>query len=1206
MKNVEDIYPLSPMQAGMLFHTVQAPESGVYVEQYCCTLHGELDSPVFEQAWRLTVDRHPALRTAFIWDGLDEAMQVVRNTVELPWTHEDWRGHNDSQQDERFERFLKADRRLGLKPEAAPLMRFALLALGRDVTRFVWSFHHLLADGWSTALVVKEVFARYESLLNGTELSHASSRPYRDYISWLQAQDASKSEVFWREYLDGFTTPTTLKIQPSAKARRDTPRSQYEIELSEATTAALSAVARQHRLMPNTLVQGAWAIVLNRYSGQEDVVFGATVAGRPHELDGHENMVGLFINTLPVRVRVSSDVPVVSWLQAVQAEQIEAREHGHTPLVRIQASTAVPSGQRLFDSIVVFENYPLDPALSEERVRLRVSDVQYHEQSNFPLAVLVVPGDRMRIILIAEDGDATAILKHLQIVIEGIVADIQHHVDAIPMLTRSERRQLVVEWNDTSVAPSDEKCWHALFEAQVLRSPDTVAVAYKEQQLTYRALNHAANHLGQRLQALGVGPDVLVGICIDRSVDMIVGILAVLKAGGAYVPLDPAYPRPRIQTMLEDAGVVAVLAQPHLVADLQALAIPVVSVEPPSDDIETLDNNLTSDVGTQHLAYMIYTSGTTGHPRGVRVTHDNLTHSTLARREHYVDPVRCFLLLSSMSFDSSVAGIFWTLADGGTLVIPDRERFLDTRYLAQLIHQHSVSHILCIPSVYQHVLAEGSGALSSLRTVIVAGETCPAELVTTHFDQLSSTRMYNEYGPTEGTVWATVFDCSAAFGSTVPIGRPIARTQAYVLDEQRRPVPIGVAGELYIGGRGIAQGYHNQPQLTAERFVANPFDDSQAKRLYRTGDCVYYREDGVIEFLGRGDHQVKIRGHRIELQEIETALQQHRGVKEAVVVACDVPSAVDANSSAGVDKLLESLRAMDPAEAERLISEACDHTDVAHSDKTSERASSKQHLARSHNETGFEVSVRIKDDGFIGPPRLTQREWLINQALGEWVDDLRHLDTVTRRFVAGADTRLAPFDISQAELDAQSIMEDWQTPVMRAMAQHVTADNGHVLEVGFGRGVSADFIQELGVRTHTVIEPNEYSIQNYYRPWRERHKDRDIRMLQGRWQDVVGDLETYDAIFFHAFPLNEREFVDHVIHSITYAEHFFPTAAAHLRSGGVFTYLTTEIDSFSRRHQRLVFRHFSELTLSVMPLEIPEDTADTWWADSMVIARVQK
>ena len=353
---------------------------------------------------------------------------------------------------------------------------------------------------------------------------------------------------------------------------------------------------------------------------------------------------------------------------------------------------------------------------------------------------------------------------------------------------------------------------------------------------------------------------------------------------------------------------------------------------------------------------------------------------------------------------------------------------------------------------------------------------------------------------------------------------------------------------------------------------------------------VRYLEDGNIEFLGRADHQVKIRGYRVELEEIEAALSRHPAVREVVVSAHDVRSAENPT-------LAERVASLGPAAAERLLSEAEGLTGAEPADAQ---------LVRVQRGDGFELALRINDEGFIAPPRRAQRDWLIGQAMGEFADDMRHLDRVSKRFVPGRPAGLEPFDISQSNLDDQRIMEDWQTPVMKAMARHVTEEHGHVLEVGFGRGVSAGFIQELGVRAHTVIESNDHSVRNFFEPWRGRHADRDIRLIHARWQEAVDRLETYDGIFFHAFPLNEREFIDQVVNSITFAEHFFPTAAGHLRKGGVFTYLTTEIDSFSRRHQRLVFQYFSNLSLSVIPVAPPEDTADTWWADSMVVAKVTR
>ena len=686
--------------------------------------------------------------------------------------------------------------------------------------------------------------------------------------------------------------------------------------------------------------------------------------------------------------------------------------------------------------------------------------------------------------------------------------------------------------------------------------------------------------------------------------------------------------------MLNDTQVSVLVTQAYLVAALPSHHATVVTLDTDGQEQDQpSEQTVARSAGADDLAYVMYTSGSTGQPKGVMVTHRNLMHSTLARTQYYAQPVRRYLLLSTFAFDSSVAGIFWTLSQGGALCIPHEERYKDLSYLGQLIEQHNVSHLLCIPSVWQYVLASESKSkgtpdrLSALTTVIVAGEACSAELVLTHQALLPETTLFNEYGPTEGTVWSTVFDCRTAVASaTVPIGRPIPDTRVYVLDAAMQPVPVGATGELYIGGPGVAAGYLHRPELTRDRFVSAPFPEAAGDTLYKTGDRVRYLPDGNLEFLGRDDQQVKLRGYRVELGEIEEVLQQHPDVHHAVVITKREPTGhhpLDALTDPVVpmhqhpEALATQLSKLVPEQAESLLQaiEQLSNRDVQHlvpgecqanepAPDTKARAASRQ--TRTHPD--FDLTLQFKNQPFIAPPRETQRNWLLNQILDEFSDDLVHLDQVTKRFVSGSApdfTGQVP-DLPDADLTADDIMEDWQIPIMRAMAEHVTESHGEVLEIGFGRGVSATFIQEGGVQSHTIIEANAASIRDFYEPWRHRYPDQNIQLIQGRWQDVRDQLSLYDGIFFHAVPLDETEFINYMVNSITFAEHFFPIAADLLKPNGVFAYLTTEIDSLSRRHQRALFRYFRSLTLSVEPLSIPETTRDAWWADSMVIIKAVK
>ncbi|MEK7326335.1 MAG: condensation domain-containing protein, partial [Chloroflexota bacterium] len=506
MKNVESFYPLSPMQQGMIFHSLLAPESGMYVEQVSCRLRGCLNIPAFERAWQRVIERYSILRTGFAGEELKEPVQVVHKRVALPLEQQDWRGLTAAEQTARLETFLQAGRARGFKLSEPPLMRLALMRVADDACDFVWCYHHALLDGWSVPLLMREVFAFYDAFQRRQELRLAPPRPYRDYIAWLKKQDATRAEAFWRRTLAGVTAPTPLTVDRTSTG--DDGYAEQEIRLPVEATHALQSFARKHQLTTNTLVQGAWALLLSRYSGEESVVFGATVSGRPADLPGAETMIGLFINTLPVRVHAPPEAPPTTWLKELQAQQFEMRQYEYSSLIQVQGWSGVPRGQPLFESILVFENYPIVEALSEQAGSLEILNLQSAEQTNFPLALVAgVSGELMLKILYDKSRfDAGAIQRmigHLQTLLDGLAASLDGQPGSlgdVPLLTAAERHQLLIEWNDTAAEFPADHCVHQLFESQVERTPEAVAIVCNGQRLTYAELNRKANRLAHHLQ----------------------------------------------------------------------------------------------------------------------------------------------------------------------------------------------------------------------------------------------------------------------------------------------------------------------------------------------------------------------------------------------------------------------------------------------------------------------------------------------------------------------------------------------------------------------------------------------------------------------------------------------------------------------------------------------------------------------------------
>jgi amino acid adenylation domain-containing protein len=796
-------------------------------------------------------------------------------------------------------------------------MRVALIQVGEMTSRLVWSVDHLLLDGWSSSLILKDLFESYQTLREGRELHSQASRPYGDYIQWLQHQDLCAAEQYFRQALCGVTAPTPLGVDRAQDRGHIEiePYGELQAHLSAATTAALKAFAQQQRVTLNTLMRGAWALLLSRYSGDEDVILGATVSGRPPHLDGVEEMVGLFINTLPVRVQVPPAQTLEPWLKQLQAQQQELLQFEYAPLVDIQGWSDVPRGLPLFESLLVFENYPWDTAWHQDS-SLGVSDPCWFNRTHYPLTVMATAREEMWLRITFdrrrfEAGTVERLLGHMLALLEAMLAGAHQKLSDLPVLTAAERQQLLVEWNATQAGYPRELGLHELVEAQVSRTPEAPAVTFGEETLTYAELNRRANHLARVLQAHGVRPDKIVGVCIERSLDLVIGVLAILKAGGAYLPLDPSYPVERLRWMLADARAPILLTQSSLEAKLTALpaeTLPDVtgSGGRPGDlataeavQVLCMDRlpsaegpapNLGVSVTPDHLAYVIYTSGSTGTPKGIALPQRAL-RNLLAWHARTIPGAVRTLQFASISFDVSFYELFSAWQAGGCVVLASEESRRDPGALTALLLRERVEKAI-LPVAMLPLLAQcwPEDEPGALRDVIATGEALQiSPEVRDWLASLPGSRLHNHYGPSETHVVtaAVLTGRPEEWPALPPIGVPISNSTAYVLNAAGQPVPVGVKGELYLGGEGVARGYIHRPDWTAERFLPDPFHVMPGSRMYRTGDLARYLPDGTLEFLGRRDHQVKIRGFRIELGEIETALQRHRGVREAVVLARD-------------------------------------------------------------------------------------------------------------------------------------------------------------------------------------------------------------------------------------------------------------------------------------------------------------------------------
>ncbi len=880
--------PLSLGQQQMWLLAQLAPDSPVYNE--CVTIHlpGPLDGAALEQSFNEIIRRHEAWRTSFpLVDGQPIQMIHPPSTRTLPMV--DLRYLPETEREAEARRLATEDARILFDLAHGPLLRATLMRLGDAEHRLFLTLHQIIFDGVSLYWVfLPELRALYESFLSGKP-SPLPDLPiqYADFAvwqrQWLQGDMLADQLAYWKQQLAD--APTVLKLptdrpHPPVQTYRGSMR---PFALSKRLTDSIKALSRQEGVTQFVALLAAFNTLLYRYTGQDDLLIGTSTAGRKRsEIQG---LMGFFLNTLVLRTNLSGnptfrellvrvrevtnsafayeDVPFEYLVKELHPE----RNLALSPLFQVMLTLepplpVLPSAWTLTQMDVETDTAKFDLYLElDDRPEGLIGRFEYSTDL-FDAATI----DRM--------------VRHWQTLLEGIVADPERRLSELPLLTETERHRILVEWNATQTEYPMDRCVHQLFEAQVERTPDAVAAIFEDTQLTYRELNQLANQLAHQLQQLSVGPEVLVGICMERSLEMVVGILGILKAGGAYVPLDPVYPDDRLAFMLQDARVSVLLTERGLAERLPQHTVNVLYLDTGWEDIaQECDQNLISRATSENLAYVIYTSGSTGRPKGVAIAHRStvaLIHWALGI--FTPEELTGVLASTSICFDLSVFELFVPLSCGGTVLLTE-----NPLQLSGLSSGRRVTLINTVPSAAAELVYSGN-LPTSVRTVNLAGELPHNTLIRRLYQQGAIQRIFNLYGPTEATTYST-FTLVEEEEREPSIGRPIANTQAYILDTHLQPVPIGITGELYIGGEGLARGYLNRPELTAERFISNPFSQQPDARLYKTGDLARYLPDGNIEFLGRIDHQVKIRGFRIELGEIEAVLRQHPEVREAVVVA---------------------------------------------------------------------------------------------------------------------------------------------------------------------------------------------------------------------------------------------------------------------------------------------------------------------------------
>ncbi|MEU8928048.1 amino acid adenylation domain-containing protein, partial [Kitasatospora sp. NPDC048545] len=893
-RTIEDILPLAPLQEGLLFHHAYAGDgTDVYTGQVVFDLEDPLDPGTLRTAFEALLRRHATLRACFRQRRSGEWAQLVLSEVPLAWQQTDLTALDPAAREAEAERLTAEDRLRRFDPATPPLWRLTLLGLGEGRHRLVMTFHHTLVDGWSLPLLVRELLAVYAA--GGDPSGLPPVRPYRDYARWLAAQDRDAAVRAWREALADVDEPTL--VAPGATRSAALPR-RIQRELTETDTAALTAWARAHGLTLNSVVQGVWALLLGSLTGRADVVCGNTVSGRPAEVDGVESMIGMMINTVPLRVRVHPAETLGELLARVQREQTELLPHQQLGLAEIQGLAGTPASTELFDSLYAFQNYPSSGAGRDGLGgTLRVAGVRTHDAAHYPLTLVVGPGRTLRFHLdhrrdALDDTRADALADRLAAVLAAVPRAADAPVALLDLVGAEEHDRLLAlgTADRPAVAPEAEPATLVeLFERQARLSPQAVAVVDGGTTLTYAELDTRANRLAHWLAARGAGPEAFVALALPRGADLVVAVLGVLKSGAAYVPIDPDYPQDRVDYMLADA-------RPAFVVD----ALPAEVTDGDADPDGRTSAAPAVPLLPDHPAYVIYTSGSTGRPKGVVVPHRNVVRLFSATRHWFgFGPQDTWTLFHSYGFDFSVWELWGPLLHGGRLVVVPHDVSRAPERFLELLVRERVTVLNQTPSAfYQLMQADAEnpelGSELALRYVVFGGEALEVARLGQWYARHPEDApvLVNMYGITETTVHVTHRALDAATAADRPaslIGRGIPDLRVRVLDDALRPTPAGVVGELYVAGAGLARGYLGRPGLTAERFVADPYGPA-GTRLYRTGDLARWNADGELEYLGRADEQVKVRGFRIELGEIEAVLARHSAVAQcAVVVREDRP-----------------------------------------------------------------------------------------------------------------------------------------------------------------------------------------------------------------------------------------------------------------------------------------------------------------------------
>ncbi|NQZ07283.1 MAG: amino acid adenylation domain-containing protein [Algicola sp.] len=882
---------LTGPQQGMLYHTQMNAQEAYYVEQLSYRISGPLDAEKLKSAWQQVINQHDIFRVEFAGLGTANSFQVIREYANLAWTETDLRTVDAMGQAEKLEQLLEQDRLQPFDFENAPLMRLRLCVESASSAVLTWTYHHVLMDGWSMPLVFKSLFKAYSVAANTTTVCGVTrgAPSFRRYLHWLGKQDKTAAKRFWRESLKGFTTPTPLFVKNNIPLSNESGANEISRSLSKPIYTQLQTLFKQHGVTLNSICQTAWAALLARYSGEQDVLFAITSSGRPGDIEGINDIVGPFINTLPARIKISSDMSLGEMLSKVHIQQANIDKYGYLSLTDIQSESEIPNGVNLFESIFAFENYPIDDALKENQLPITFQPLDWTSQTNFPLTVIWAPGETLKLkIQFAKQhfdfATVNRLVEHYITIITAMAG--QQHPLEVNLLSDAERQQMQ-EWNNTKQPYDTDQSIHQLITQQARKTPDAIALYFEQQSISYETLDQQSSALAYVLQRDNLAHiDGLIAVCLPRGISQVVACLGIMKAGGAYLPLDPNWPLERRQKLLKKGRVTAVFATPQIKQEFNNDWLVIMPSEIPAF---TPNMALNVDVSPTQLAYVIFTSGSTGEPKGVMIEHQSAVNTFIDINTRFsVTPQDRVLVVSALTFDLWVYDIFGVLSCGAAAVLPSDSEATNPQSWARLIEQHQVTLWDSVPQLMSILLeeAKSNAALNikSLRTIMMSGDWIPLDLPARIKDHLPSASVNSLGGATEGSIWSITYPIEHQDPQwrSIPYGKPMANQQFHIFNDQDQPCPIGVPGHLYIGGIGVARGYWADPERTELQFRPHP---QSGEAIYWTGDLARYGSDGNIEFLGRSDFQVKINGFRIELGEVEAALNQIDGIDRSIVIA---------------------------------------------------------------------------------------------------------------------------------------------------------------------------------------------------------------------------------------------------------------------------------------------------------------------------------